>query len=210
MSNPNQTEVNIVANLEDEISGYVDKLNYDIGYYFWKRYVYCAFWSNISTPINLAITILTALTTGQSATDSLISDSTNTRLGIAALFISIFNTFFRPTQQLNDNTQVKNQWVELGAKFEEIYYNKVYTVDEKKVKLNQLQALFKENNELKRSNSANYFIDLIFMVAEYFCIKNNIYWIPDEDGFNPNNPFSRKPKKNGRDRGNVEGDEEEV
>ena len=196
MSNPNQTEVNINTNLEDEITGYVDKLNYDIGYYFWKRYVYCAFWSNISTPINLAITILTALTTGQSATDSLISDSTNTRLGIAALFISIFNTFFRPTQQLNDNTQVKNQWVELGAKFEEIYYNKVYTVDEKKVKLNQLQALFKENNELKRSNTANYFIDLIFMVAEYFCIKSNIYWIPDEDGFNPNNPFSKKPRKN--------------
>jgi hypothetical protein len=185
----------VEMNLDDEIAGYVDKLNYDIGYCFWKRYVYCAFWSNISTPINLAITILTALTTGQSATNSLISESTNTRLGIAALFISIFNTFFRPTQQLNDNTQIKNQWTELGAKFEEIYYNKVYSVEEKKVKLNQLQSLFKENNELKRSNSANYFIDLIFMIAEYGCIRDNIYWIPDDDGQNPNNPLSVNKKR---------------
>ena len=84
-------QTNVDMNLEDEITNYVDKLNYDIGFYFWKRYVYCAFWSNISTPINLAITILTALTTGQSATNSLISESTNTRLGIAALFISIFS-----------------------------------------------------------------------------------------------------------------------
>lgn len=184
--NIEQTEIQIVANVEDEISGYVDKLNFDIGYNFWKCYVYCAFWSNIATPLNLTITILTALTTGQSATNKLISESTNTNLGIAALFISIFNTFFRPTQQLNDNTQVKNQWIELGTKFEEIYYNKVYNIEEKKVKLNQLQSLFKENNQLKRLDNANYFIDLLFIIAEYFCIKHNIYWIPKQNGINTN------------------------
>lgn len=93
-----QTQITIedenIANIDDESNGYIEKLNYDIGYFWWKQYVYCAFWSNISTPINLLITILTALTTGQSATNSLISESTNTQLGITALFISIFNTFF--------------------------------------------------------------------------------------------------------------------
>ena len=71
-----QTKIKIedenVINIDDESNGYIEKLNYDIGYFWWKQYVYCAFWNNISTPINLLITILTALTTGQSATNSLI------------------------------------------------------------------------------------------------------------------------------------------
>ena len=148
-----QTEINIeinivnenIAHIDEESNGYIEKLNYDIGYFWWKQYVYCAFWSNISTPINLLITILTALTTGQSATNSLIAQSTSTQLGIVALFISIFNTFFRPTQQLNDNTQVLKEWMDIGQQFEDIYYDKVYTLEEKKDRLKKLQALFMEN-----------------------------------------------------------------
>lgn len=183
-----QTQITIedenIANIDDESNGYIEKLNYDIGYFWWKQYVYCAFWSNISTPINLLITILTALTTGQSATNSLISESTNTQLGITALFISIFNTFFRPTQQLHDNTQVLKEWMDIGEKFEEIYYDKVYTIDEKKDRLQKLQALFIENNKLKRNNINNFLIDLIFMSADYLCIKNKIYWIHENSNNN--------------------------
>ena len=195
-----ETHINIddfnVANIDDESNGYIEKLNYDIGYFWWKQYVYCAFWNNISTPINLLITILTALTTGQSATNSLISQSTSTQLGITALFISIFNTFFRPTQQLNDNTQVLKEWMEIGEQFEEIYYDKVYTIDEKKDRLQKLQALFMENNKLKRNNKHNFLIDLIFMIADYLCIKNKIYWIHDNNNANnPNNPLSKHNNK---------------
>ena len=195
-----QTEINIVdenvVNIDDESNGYIEKLNYDIGYFWWKQYVYCAFWSNISTPINLLITILTALTTGQSATNSLIAQSTNTQLGIAALFISIFNTFFRPTQQLNDNTQVLKEWMDIGQQFEDIYYDKVYTLEEKKDRLQKLQALFMENNKLKRNNTNNFLIDLIFMAADYLCIKNKIYWIHNNtNANNPNNPLSKHNNK---------------
>ena len=65
--------------LIEEIKNYENKINYDIGYYWWKYYVYGAFWNNISTPINLAITIITALTTGQSASQNLISETLNTK-----------------------------------------------------------------------------------------------------------------------------------
>ena len=182
-----------IANIDDESNGYIEKLNYDIGYFWWKQYVYCAFWSNISTPINLLITILTALTTGQSATNSLISQSTSTQLGITALFISIFNTFFRPTQQLHDNTKVLKEWMDIGEKFEEIYYDKVYTIDEKKDRLQKLQALFIENNKLKRNNTNNFLIDLIFITADYLCIKNKIYWIHnDTNDNNLNNLLSKQ------------------
>ena len=93
-TNPNLTEdTDIKKDLEDEIINYERKINYDIGYYWWKYYIYCAFWSNISTPINLAITILTALTTGQSASQNLISNTISTQLGLCVLLLSIFNTF---------------------------------------------------------------------------------------------------------------------
>jgi hypothetical protein len=198
-----QTDINIdidnVTNIDDESNGYIEKLNYDIGYFWWKQYVYCAFWSNISTPINLLITILTALTTGQSATNSLISQSTSIQLGVAALFISIFNTFFRPTQQLNDNTQVLKEWMDIGQQFEDIYYDKVYTLEEKKGRLQNLQALFMENNKLKRNNNNNFVIDLIFICADYLCIKNKIYWIHDNfNSNNPNNPLSRHNNKHNK------------
>jgi len=67
---------------EIEIKDYLKKLNEDIGFYWWKYYTYCAFWTNISVPINLTITILTALTTGQTATGSLINNETSTIFGI--------------------------------------------------------------------------------------------------------------------------------
>lgn len=188
-----ETKINInenIDNIKDESNGYIEKLNYDIGYFWWKQYIYCAFWSNISTPINLLITILTALTTGQSATNSLISQSTTTKLGIVTLFISIFNTFFRPTQQLNDNSQVLKEWMNIGEQFEEIYYDKVYTIEEKKGRLQKLQDLFIENNKLKRNNTNNFLIDLIFILANMFCIKDKIYWIP-EHNINPNNSLSK-------------------
>jgi hypothetical protein len=51
----------------------MERLNYDIGYYWWKIYFYSAFWNHISTPINVAITILTTITTGHSATDQIVS-----------------------------------------------------------------------------------------------------------------------------------------
>ena len=191
------TNINIITttNIDDESNGYIEKLNYDIGYFWWKQYTYCAFWSNISTPLNLLITILTAFTTGQSATNSLISQSTNTQLGIAALFVSIFNTFFRPTQQLNDNTQILKEWMDIGEQFEEIYYDKVYTIEEKKGRLANLQTLFMENNKLKRNNSNNFLIDLIFMAANYLCIKDKIYWIPDVDNNNSNNNLNNPLSK---------------
>jgi hypothetical protein len=41
-----------------------NKLNGELGDMWWNKYVGGAFWTNISTPINLAITILSAVTAG--------------------------------------------------------------------------------------------------------------------------------------------------
>jgi hypothetical protein len=162
--------------LETEIKDYLKKINEDIGFYWWRYYTYCAFWANISVPINLTITILTALTTGQTATGTLINNETSTIFGIVVLVVSIFNTFFRPTQQLNNNEEFKKKWSELGTKFEILYYDKIHNSNELVQQEKKVEELFKEVGTIKRDTTNNYFIDLIFMITKRI-IGDDITWI---------------------------------
>jgi len=161
-----------IINIDEESNGYIDKINKDIGFYWWKRYIYSAFWSNISTPINLSIVILTAITTGQNATQHLISDHVSIILGIVVLFISIFNTFFKPYEQMTHNQEILQNWSEVGEQFDEIYYDRVYTVEEKQSRLLKLETLFKSMSSLKRANDNNYLIDMIYLMLRLICIRN--------------------------------------
>lgn len=171
------TNIEMNHSLELEIKDYLKKLNEDIGNHWWKYYTYCAFWSNISVPINLTITILTALTTGQTATGTLINNETSTIFGIVVLIVSIFNTFFRPSQQLNDNEELKKKWVDLGTKFELIYYDKIQNLTQLIQQEKKVEELFKEVGIMKRETTNNYFIDLIFMMTKKLFIRDDITWI---------------------------------
>jgi hypothetical protein len=166
-----------VEDIEDEITGYIEKMSADIGYYWWKRYIYSAFWSNISTPINLSMVVLTTLTTGQAATQSLLTPQTTTILGSVALFVSIFNSFFKPYEQLTQNQQILHDWTKIGDEFDEIYYDRVYTLVEKIKRLESLEKLFKSMSSLKRTNDNNYCIDCLFIFIRMICIRKNITWV---------------------------------
>lgn len=163
------TEIQI-SNLEEEISEYISKLNNDVGYYWWQRYIYSAFWSNISTPINLCILLLTSLTTGQSISQNLISQDITSNLGILALIVSLCNTFFKPYEQLTSNQKILNNWANIGNKLDEIYYDEAFSLEEKKAMLKNLEDLFKEMLSLKRNNDNNYFIDLIYLIIRILCV----------------------------------------
>ena len=171
----------------DEIRSYISKIDYDIGYYTWKVYIYCAFWSNISTPINLAITVLTAITTGQSATQSLLTAELTTQLSFAVLFISIFNTFFRPNDQLSNCQLILKVWTDLGVEFESIYFDRVYTYEERAAQLKKYEALFVKVNAKKRDFSNNFLIDFVFIFINCFCIRSNIFWLRDINSDDPEN-----------------------
>ena len=166
-----------IKNIEDESKSYIEKINEDIGYYWWKRYIYTAFWSNISTPINLAIIILTAITTGENVTQNLIGKETATILGVAVLFVSIFNTFFQPNEQFAQNKKILADWLVVGSHFDEIYYDKVYTPEEKYMRLKKLEDLFKTLSALKRTNDSNLLIDLLYAMIRCLCLCGNISWI---------------------------------
>lgn len=171
-----QTGTQTVAEVKD----YLGKMNEDIGFYWWKYYTYCAFWSNVSVPINLTITILTALTTGQTATGTLIDNHTSMIFGVVVLIVSIFNTFFRPTQQLNENEEEKKKWTTLGTNFEILYYNCMHIHIPGHTEFLQyfqkVESLFKEVGAAKRDVKHNYLIDFIFVFTKRI-IGDDITWI---------------------------------
>jgi ABC-type multidrug transport system fused ATPase/permease subunit len=160
-----------------DVKIFFKKLNEDIGYHWWKLYTYSAFWNNISTPINLVITILTAITAGHSATAAIVSAETNTTIGIVVLFISLFNTFFRPAQQLNESMELMKEWYLYGSTFETKFY--IYRTSGCNNEMMQdVRKLFKEVNEKKRNIPTNFFIDLLFLISKKYFIKDDILWNP--------------------------------
>ena len=112
---PNQTKKEQYTEMLIQYQEICEKLNKDIGFYWWKRYVAAAFWANVSTPFNLAITLITALTTGQAATQDLLSTAANLHLSVSALIISTINTFFRPHDQMNTHLNQMQDWAKFGV-----------------------------------------------------------------------------------------------
>ena len=76
------------------------KINKEIGFRWWKKYVAAGIWSNVATPTNLIITLITALTTGQVAmqvegkTKVFLSEEANYKLSVTALILSTLNYVF--------------------------------------------------------------------------------------------------------------------
>lgn len=191
-------EIVCIGNKQNEIFQalrYVEflenKLDRDIGNYYWKRYVAAAFWAQISTPVNLIITLLTAVTTAQATTQNILSEYIYQIVAITSLLITTLNTFFRPHTQLTYNTEMLQKWGEIGIEFEKVYYmylDEDYDYDhvenmnakqlENKIKLYRgIQD--KINNQRKNEGvgSINFITDLIFLISMNTCIRSYKCWL---------------------------------
>ena len=160
-------------------------INETLGFYFWKNYIATAFWSNVSTPINLAITLLTALTTGQAATNNLLSHNTFVTISITTLILTTVNTFFRPHSMMMNNAEKVKKWNSLGITFEELYYGDIekISLEDKITSYIKLQTNI---NQLRRDDdivNKNYCSELIFLISEHTCLKKSKYkdWLQIRD-----------------------------
>lgn len=191
-------EIVCIGNKQNEIFQalrYVEflenKLDRDIGNYYWKRYVAAAFWAQISTPVNLIITLLTAVTTAQATTQNILSEYIYQIVAITSLLITTLNTFFRPHTQLTYNTEMLQKWGEIGIEFEKVYYmylDEDYDYDhvenmnakqlENKIKLYRV-IQDKINNQRKNEGvgSINFITDLIFLISMNTCIRSYKCWL---------------------------------
>lgn len=183
-ANSNATIVPIPTTIEDELKTIQKNLDKEIGFYYWKKYIASAFWSNISTPINLAITLLTAITTGQATTEHLIPQNIYVNLSIATLIISTLNTFFRPHTQMNENITEMKKWNEFGSKYSNIRNNleenEEDTPDQKnKAKLLAYRRLQRDIHDYltnQASVNQNFLTDLIHIFSRQTCLKGRENW----------------------------------
>ena len=152
-----------------------EKLDIDIGFYFWKYYIAGAFWSNIATPINLCITIMSALISAQANFDDLLPVNIYRDISIGLLLLSTLNTFLRPHLEMNSNIEMKNKFDEFGTKFDQICYS-----NEDDITKNQnYQELSNELNSMRIKESPvsqNYLTDLIHILSTYTCLRNKGKW----------------------------------
>lgn len=179
------------SELDTAIGRYSANINQDAGFYWWKRYTYSAFWSISATPINLLITIITALTTAQSTTGALLGNALSSSLGVTALLLSVVNTFFKPYMQLTDNQALKEKWADIGIEFETIYYLPVHNDEEKRNKLIKLEEHWDKVCTLKKTDDNNYLIDIIFLISKTLCIRKNIKWLPEASSAYKKELFAR-------------------
>jgi hypothetical protein len=159
-----------------------ENLNSVIGISWWKKYIASAFWSNISTPINFSITLLTTLNTGQATTGNLLSNDIYINLSIVTLVLSTINTFFKPNDQYNRNLQMMNIWYDFGNRFENIYF----TILDDKEKFNAYVQLQQDINKFENShssNSINIVADLIYVISVYSCLQKRDKWLDTDKEF---------------------------
>ena len=153
-----------------------EKLDTDLGFYYWKYYIAGAFWSNIATPINLCITILSALISGQANTDSLLPSNIYKDLSIALLLLSTLNTFLRPHLQMNENVQLKQKYDALGAEFEQVHFSNESNED-KALKYESIAAEMSKLRQTDSPISQNYLTDLIHIICRQTCLKDKNLWL---------------------------------
>ena len=118
-----------------------DRLNLDIGTEYWRYFVACSFWSTVSTPVNMMITILSALVSSQANTGgALLSAQANARLSLALLVLSAANTFARPHAQLQESHRLMARWNALGIELESTVFDATLSAREKEQRLTALAA----------------------------------------------------------------------
>lgn len=177
-------------------------LNLRIGTQAWKKYISAAFWNYISTPINFTITLFTALTAGQTGTQS--NYLTEKQLFImlfVSFLLSIINTFFKLKEKALLNYEASKKYDEFGAKFEEIYYMPLSTENDLKSKLIEYKVLQTEINKYSQKESienVNYFTELIYLWFHCFfednlkrINKSDRFWYLD--GLTPDSERKRNP-----------------
>jgi hypothetical protein len=161
-----------------------NKIDQDLGFYFWKRYTAAAFWTQISTPINLLITLMTALTTAQSASSNILQQEAYQKVAIATLIITTLNTFFRPHIQLTYNTEQLQKWNEIGIEFENVYYSNrdidTLTIEQIEYKVSQYKESQIQLNSQRKAEGVgaiNFITDIFHLVAMRTCIRKYKRWL---------------------------------
>jgi hypothetical protein len=180
----NDASVNVALKYVDFLE---KKLNIDLGFYYWKKYIAAAFWSQVSMPISLVITLLTAITTAQATAPNLLPDTVYRNISITTLVITVLNTFFRPHAQMTQSLEAMQRWNALGIEFEKIYYSDINNVETAVVNSEktrdaylQLQEKINTLRAAEGPTTTNFLTDLIHIISIHTCLRKSQKWLDFE------------------------------
>lgn len=156
-----------------------DKLDRMLGFYYWRTYWATSMWANLSTPLNLTITIFTALMASHSSSStSFISNELNTTINLVTFLLSIINSYFSPQKELNETNDYLGKWLDCGNDFEATVYSEIQNED----KISKYQDILKNANELRKIqyiSKRNFVTDLIHLIIRNLFMGGNDRWMKD-------------------------------
>jgi hypothetical protein len=180
MASQEQDQENQEEDREGHSLEYLERtLNDEIGFHYFKHYITMLFWGYIAMPINGAITIMSALTTGQATTSTFLSHDVFFNITIATLSLSAINTYIQPQTQLHKNAQWKQQWTDLGMQFEELFYAHQMRLEDKHV---AYETLLRQCHQLEReqlSDETHFMTDMVFW-GIHRCMSKSKDWIAQQ------------------------------
>ena len=156
-----------------------ENLNIKIGVQTYKKNLNAAFWNYISTPINFIITLFTALSAGQTASNLKILSQTQMFYVLFASFVlSTVNIFFKLKEKAILNHDAAKQYEMFGLLFDEIYYRPLNTDADVKAKIADYTKLNRDIEKYTMSetiDSVNYATELIFKLVKTVNYKNGFH-----------------------------------
>lgn len=178
-----------------EVNRLKEHLSYRIGFNYNRTWHCASFWTNISTPINLSLTLLTALIAADaSSTGNLISSHDYMILSFTTMVLTTINSYFKPHIKSTDVNDTLTKWIEQGHKLESIEFSD----DDIKKKYESYINLLKETNILIKTQAAkdrNFLTDWMHSVVIWYRGNSKEKWIIDY--------YNEDDKKNDIEMGNV-------
>jgi hypothetical protein len=163
-----------------------ENLNLRIGTQSWKKYINAAFWNYISTPINFTITLFTAMSAGQTGTQSnYLSKDQLFYILFISFILSIINTFFKLKDKAIMNYDSLKKYQDFGADFEKIYFTNVQNntlLLKKYYCYLDLQSKLNTYESTGSIEQVNYITELIFLAFKS-CFSNRMRRINASERF---------------------------
>ena len=167
-----------------------ENLNMKIGIQKWKRYIRASFWNHISTPINFIITLFTALSAGQTGTNTnILSNNQLFYILFISFILSTINTFFKLKEKAKTSHDMANNFDIFGSKYEIIYFQPILNNVDVKERLHKYQQLQREINDfiiIEEKEKVDYITDFLFAIIKYSCfcfLRNKMKQIPYDERY---------------------------
>jgi hypothetical protein len=163
-----------------EVERLKEYLNVRIGFNYNKTWHCASFWTNISTPINLSLTLLTALLAADaSSTGNLISRNDYMILSFTTMILTTINSYFKPHIKSADVNDTLTKWIEQGHNLETLEFSHL----ELKLKYDGYIKLLNDTNsliKLQASKDKNFLTDGFHAVMRWYRGVNKEKWIKNE------------------------------